>query len=221
MDNANISYDEGKHQSLPWSRVRIHSIINPFQRKSCLKRRSDLITVKSNINCSNKNLASTFFRNTVFNTISKSLSSTTFSDSKGKFTVQENIIDLEDDAHEEIDLISIEPYIRELTPELEKCLKISLVVNPPNDKDVEKHKYDLDRSFEDSKKPLLLLDLDETLIHLLGRNSPIISDNDMERAKEVKFQLDGRITRFEYIERPKLQEFLRELNQFYDISVRL
>ena len=112
------------------------------------------------------------------------------------------------------------PYIALHIDEIFKSfITISQLALPSKD-EINERKVGFIQSPKESGKISLLLDLDETLIHVLSNSSPCMSRETSMRVRKLEVEENGSIVVYKYLLRPGLYRFLSTLTQKFDISVK-
>ena len=114
----------------------------------------------------------------------------------------------------------LEIYQDHLTKDLIKCFKELSDVVLPTDAEVKKRQLEALKKRKEISSKILLLDLDETLIHvLLLSEIKKLDISCKERVKELELLNNGESAKLHYLTRPYLQTFLENTSKYYNIWV--
>jgi len=212
--------------TIPWSRATDHGITNPFK---IFKQKSGPLAANPLKPCSHSlkkevPKASKFFTGESSKDIDQfsiKLHSSVSVPLKFESDPQANV-------HESKDLLNIDemlerisPYAYEITPEIIKNLKIMPTIELPTNEDASKIRINLSTSVIKQNKIELVLDLDETLVHIIRNSAEIFSPKVNSRIKTLELAKNGFILKVKYLKRPHLRHFLEKISPLYDISVFL
>ena len=214
-------------QTLPWSRALSHEIRNPFGRTS-LSMFTSINPLKYAQKIQKKVVSSQFSSATSEHFVSNEgkigqeleqctasqLQSTLSSEAKidasiSTFESKGSIVFPED----------VKPYVSTCTADLVKNFMQVYQIQLPTTTEIARRRVTFIKNKADSQKISLLLDLDETLIHVLDDSTEGQSKELLKKARKIIVVKDSEVEEHKYLIRPGLYRFLERLSDKYDISV--
>ena len=214
--------------SLPWSKASLHEIRNPFTRLEEAKKQHAPNPLKKS-----KSARFKVQRTSTFSLLLKSGAETKRlkEETESQDTTDKTPEDLNNGEASsswadpkgndlELRFSRISPYQHNLTKELLDNFGVLAKFEALPDSEVLKRGFNVPRTKERESQITLLLDLDETLVHMVREPElKQLSKEARERLNRVEILNNGEITQINIIIRPYLSVFLSIISQHYDISV--
>jgi hypothetical protein len=226
-ENANVA------ALLPWSRASLHEVKNPLicyhhkSRKALKSVLSDIQKLKGTRERRKSTFSIKETDNKKLNKTLGELDFTTIEDShcksmKATEAISPPIIYQDKEAFPKpsAKYQDILVYQKYLTKDLIKSFKELSEIKLPSETEIAKRQLEILKKEKRIDRKILLLDLDETLLHVLSHSeSKKIFSCYKERVKEVELLNNGEMVKVRYLTRPYLQTFLEKLTVHYDIWV--
>ncbi len=210
-------------EPLPWSKVSVHSIRNPFlhSHSLCLPAPAVLPVKNDKIH-----------RVSTFCTLSEGESTkhpasqpsspethSQLAERHSRTEKSSSATTSEEFATPDL-LASIETYQRALTPDLRGWFAMLHTVSLPTDEELAKRRLLLSRAPDEAGMVSLFLDLDETLVHVVREaERKLLPKSVQERLRKVEVLNNGEIAELQFLVRPGVEAFLSSLAEIFDVSV--
>ena len=212
--------DSPARQALPWSRTLSHEIRNPFKKAASFKSNSTN-PLKDSKKPMRAAITSKFTPSELSSIqIREDIPSTPETPTVRSLSDFPAVLKV-NSAPPQLPVASLlrDAALIVRTKELmESFAKISQV-KLPSMEEIEERSVTFSKVKADEGKINLLLDLDETLIHVVNPATMYKSNDTLRRICKIQILENGEQVEYEFLMRPKLRHFLASLASKYDISV--